>query len=109
MRIGDYTILGKDRDTTRHTHPTTAPDMDHIKTMTIEDFELYHLSTDIGQTNNIDYKTLDLGVKMGNQLVDRLQEIQAVAPVWDSLPPVGNRMKRLKTEWRQLHPKGFSN
>lgn len=109
MRIGDYSILGRDRDTTRHTHPTTQPDMDYIKTMTIEDFEVYHLPTDIGQIKSIDYASLDMGNQMKKQVMNRLQEIQTVAPVWDSLPDVGNRPRRLKTEWRQLHPKGFSN
>lgn len=109
MRIGEYSILGKDSDTTRHTHPTTLPDMDYIKNMTIEDFEIYHLATDIGQTNNIDYTGLDMGVQMKEQVFNRLQEILTVAPVWDSLPDVGNKPRRLKTEWRQLHPKGFSN
>lgn len=109
MRIGDYTILGRDRDSIRLTHPTMKPDMDYIKNMTVEDFELYYLPSDIGQTNNIDYTSSDMGNQMKNQLVNRLQEIQAAAPVWDSLPLVGKRAKRLKKDWRQLHPTGFSN
>lgn len=108
MRIGDYTILGQDSDTTRHTHPTTQPDMDYIKTMDLESFELYHLPTDIGQANSIDYKSLDIGPKYKEQLVQRLQEIQKVGYYWDNLPPVTSPLKR-KEEWRQLRPTGFSN
>ncbi len=109
MRIGDYMILGKDRDTTRHTHPTTQPDMDYIKTMTVEDFEVYHLPTDIGQANNIDQASFDMGTQMKQQLIHRLREIQSVAPVWESLPEPKDRLRKLKSEWRQLHPSGFSN
>ncbi|WP_170110600.1 sulfatase-like hydrolase/transferase [Flavilitoribacter nigricans] len=108
MRIGDYTILGRDLDTTRHTHPTTQPDMDYIKSMDLEDFELYNLTHDIGQQQNIDYTSLDMGKQYRQQLVDRLQDIQAKGPYWENLPPATGNQK-LKSEWRKLHPEGFSN
>lgn len=108
MRIGDYTILGRDLDTSRYTHPFTQPDMEYIKNMTLEDFELYHLTADLGQENNIDYQTLDIGRQYKNLVVNRLKEIQAVGPYWSHLPPAKGPMKR-KSEWRQLRPEGFSN
>ena len=108
MRMGDYVILGKDRDTTRHTHPFTQPDMDYIKNFDLEDFELYHLKTDISQSVNIDYNRLDIGERYKNQLVKRLEEIQQTGPYWENLPPARMR-KRLKKDWRQLKPTGFSN
>lgn len=108
MRIGDYTILGRDLDTTRHTHPTSQPDMEYIKNMGIENFELYHISEDIGQQHNLDYKSLDLGPQYRDQLVSRLRTIQEQGRYWDSLPPAKGNMK-LKSEWRQLHSEGFSN
>lgn len=108
MRIGDHTILGKDLDTTRHTHPITQPDMDYIKKMELEAFELYHITSDPGQQNNIDYTTLDLGNQYKEQLLKRLQRIQAEGPYWQDLPPATGT-KKLKSEWRQLHPTGFSN
>jgi len=108
MRIGNYIILGQDSDTTRHTHPSSAPDMEHIKNLTLENFELYDLKNDVGQENNIDYTTLDLGKQYKNQLVTRLKEIQQAGHYWDNLPPA-TRRKRLKSEWRQLRPSGFGN
>lgn len=108
MRIGDYVILGRDSDTIRLTHQMAQPDMDYIKNMTLENFEVYQLQSDIGQTNNIDYTTLDMGQQFKNQLVNRLKEIQAVGPHWENLPPQKGK-KRLKSEWRQLRPTGFSN
>lgn len=108
MRIGDYTILGRDLDTTRHTHATTQPDMDYIKNMELEAFELYHLSSDPGQKNELDYTTLDLGDQYKAQIVERLQKIQAEGPYWQDLPPATS-IKKLKSEWRQLHPAGISH
>ena len=108
MRIGDYTMLGIDRDTTRHTHPTTQPDMEYIKTMGLEGFELYNLKEDIGQQHNIDYTTLKIGQAYKTKMLELLQEIQKDGPYWNNLPPATNRTK-LKSEWRQLRPTGFSN
>ena len=109
MRIGDFSILGRDLDTTRHTHPTTAPDMDYIKQMTIEDFEIYNLKKDIGQTNRLDFNTSGMSDKYRELLIERLKEIQRVGPYWDNLPAVGKANRKLKREWRQLRPTGFSN
>lgn len=108
MRFGDYVMLGRDRDSTLHTHPLTAPDMDYIKTMDLEDFELYNLKTDMKQEHNIDYRTVDMGAQYRRQITDRLKEIQQVGPYWEDLPPALGARK-LKSEWRALRPKGFSN
>lgn len=108
MRIGDYTILGRDTDTTRHTHAFTQPDMDHIKHLTIEEFELYHIRQDKKQEHQLDYTALDLGRQYKDQLIKRLKDIQQAGPYWKNLPPaIGT--KKLKSEWRQLKPEGFSN
>lgn len=108
MRIGDYSILGRNEDATRHTHSTSQPDMDHIKNITLDKFELYNLKNDIGQKRNINYSTLDMGPRYKQQILQRLVEIQNVGPFWKDLPPAKGVMK-LKSEWRQLHPTGFSN
>ena len=108
MRIGDYVILGKDSEQIKLPHSITQPDMDYIKNMTIESIELYNLKNDIGQEQNIDYTTLEFGENYKNQLVNRLKELQEVGVYWDDLPPVTHQ-KRLKKDWRQLQPTGFSN
>lgn len=107
MRIGDHTLLGIDLDTTKHTHPLSAPDMHYIKNMDLDIFELYDLSNDIGQSNNI-FREYKGRKKMQKLLVKRLQEIQITGPYWENLPPA-NGNKKLKTQWRQLRPEGFSN
>ncbi len=108
MRIGNFVILGSDRDSTRHTHPMTEPDMDHLKNLTLEDFVMYDLERDIGQSFSIDPLTLTNGGVYQEELMNRLKEIQSTGPYWDSLPPAVG-VKKLKSEWRQLKPKGFSN
>lgn len=101
VRFGDYVMLGRDLDSSLHTHPLTAPDMDYIKSIALEDFELYHITTDMGQENNIDYTTLDMGPQYRQQLEDRLKEIQQDGPYWEGLPPA-TTTKKYKWQWRQL-------
>ena len=108
MRIGDYVILGRNNDSTLHTHPTTQPDMDHIKNMTLDDFEIYHLLEDVSQEHPLDWAEVPDGESFKAQLVARLKEIQAEGPYWDDLPEATTR-KRMKYEWRTLRPEGFSN
>lgn len=108
MRIGDYTILGRNLDSTRHTHFITRPDMDHIKNLTLDSFELYRLTDDIGQQNNLDYRSVEQGQAYRDLLTGRLKEIQNTGPYWDNLP-MPSTTRKLKSEWRTLDPKGFSN
>ncbi|NRB53598.1 MAG: sulfatase-like hydrolase/transferase [Saprospiraceae bacterium] len=108
LRSGNYVILGSSQDSTVHTHRTTAPDMPHIKSLQLTSFELYDLSQDISQEEALSWEGMDIGQQLQQQLVDRLREIQAEAPIWDSLPPA-TTAKRMKHQWRKLRPTGFSN
>lgn len=108
MRIGEYTILGKDSEQIQLPHSITQPDMEYIKNMTLETFELYNLKKDIGQEHSIDYTRLEFGENYKNQLVKRLKELQETGVYWNDLPP-SKYGKRLKKDWRQLRPTGFSN
>lgn len=108
LRSGNYVILGSNEDSTLHTHPMSAPDMAHIKSMQLSSFELYDLAQDINQSKPLPWEDIDIGRELQQQLVKRLQEIQVEAPVWDSLPPV-NRPRKMKHQWRKLRPTGFSN
>lgn len=108
LRIDDLMILGKSNDTTRVTHPTTQPDMEMIENMALREFELYDLSIDPGQENNL----LQTGDPVHQQyiatLTARLKELQESGHYWSDLPEATNNKKR-KSEWRQLRPTGFSN
>ncbi len=107
MRIGDYSILGKDLNSTLHTHPMTQPDMDVIKNMTLDTFEIYDLREDPAQSKKLALAA-DEERSFRSQVVGRLKEIQATGPYWNDLPPATGTRK-LKHEWRALKPSGFSN
>lgn len=108
MRSGNYVILGSNQDSTLHTHPMSVPDMAHIKSMQLSSFELYDLSQDLPQANPLPWEQMDIGQELQQQLLKRFKDIQAEAPIWDSLPPA-NRPKKMKHQWRKLKPTGFSN
>jgi arylsulfatase A len=107
MRIGNYSLLGRNTDSTQHTHALTEPDMDHIKNMKLHEFELYDLSSDVGQAVNI-FDQDPKSEQYKEIIIKRLEEIQENSPYWNNLPQAkGN--KKFKSEWRQLHPTEFSN
>ncbi len=108
MRLDRYSILARDTDTTSRTHAMSQPDMEYIKNMTVEKFEVYDLDSDLGQLKMMNLNQLKNGEEMQKSLLERLEEIQAVGPYWNNLPPATGKKKQ-KHEWRQLHPKGFSN
>jgi arylsulfatase A len=108
MRFGDYMVVGSDRDTSKYTHSFTAPDMAKIKEMSLEDFQIYDLINDVQQAKPIEISTLPKGVYFVGQMKKRLMEIQKIGPFWENLPPAMGT-KKIKSEWRQLHPQGFSN
>ena len=108
LRWGNHTILGKDNDTTKFTHAFTEPDMSAIKTMTLEEFEIYDLETDLGQERIIAISDLDEGEELQKKVLQRLKEIQDEGPIWHNLPK-DTGVKKLKSNWRKLRPEGFSN
>ena len=98
MRVGDVMILGKDNDTIPRTHRFSAPDMAYIKNMNLVDYELYDLSKDIGQTENIinEHPKTEL---YKNLIDDKLKDIQLKGYNWEELPEA-IWPKKVKTEWR---------
>lgn len=100
MRVDNLMILGKDNDTVPRTHKFSAPDMEYIKTMNLVDYELYDLSKDIVQQENIIDKHPNSEVYKG-LINDKLKEIQESGYFWKKLPgATGN--KKIKTEWVKL-------
>jgi arylsulfatase A len=108
MRIDNYSILGKSRDTIKVTHQFSKPDMDHIRSLQLDEFEVYDLNVDISQEEKIDYRSLDNGEEYKGMIIRQLSDIQREGYYWDTLPPVKGA-KKLKSNWRQLRPTGFSN
>ncbi len=98
MRVGDHVILGKDKDSTFHSHRFSEQDMQHIKTLDLDSFEVYDLQADLAQQHDIAASFLSenpTGVQKIRQL---LEEIQKDGPLIERLPPAQGKMK-LKSEW----------
>jgi hypothetical protein len=66
--------------------------------MNLVDYELYDLSKDIGQTENIinEHSKTEL---YKNLIDDKLREIQLKGYNWEELPE-SSGPKKVKTEWR---------
>lgn len=86
MRHGDYSLVARSSDNKLRTHPIVAEDMPFVKTMKPEFFELYDLTEDPGQRN-------DLAVSMPRKLADMktrfwvlFEESRADGPDWLGLP-----------------------
>jgi arylsulfatase A len=97
LRLDNMMVLGRDMDTVQRTHGFSEPDMDYIKNMGLQEYELYDLSRDIYQ----DYNMIDSHPKSGTfikLLDDKLLEIQEEGYNWPELPPATGR-KRIKTDW----------
>jgi len=108
LRHKNHIILASGLDTSHHTHPFAHDDMSYIKNLTLEEYELYDLNQDVEQSQDIFTDSTAPTELMMSFAQNRLLEIQKIGPTWNDLPEsVGN--KKLKSEWRQLRPKGFSN
>jgi arylsulfatase A len=97
MRVDNVMILGKDNDTVPRTHRFSAPDMEYIKKMNLVEYELYDLSKDVGQQENI--IDMHANSEFYKGLINKkLKEIQESGHYWKQLPDAtGN--KKIKTEW----------
>lgn len=97
VRAGDYMILGKDNDTIPRTHRFAEPDMNYIKDMDLVDYELYDLTQDQGQNNNL-IETHPQSEFYQQFVNNKLNEIQLYGYYWDDLPEA-NGTKKIKTDW----------
>jgi arylsulfatase A len=97
MRIDHYMLLGRDVDTLPRAHQFSAPDMEYIKAMDLESYELYDLTEDIGQLENIMDSHAEAAAY--TSLINaQLQEIQEEGYAWEQLPEA-NSNRKVKTDW----------
>jgi len=97
LRKGNHVVLGKDSDTIPRTHRFSAADMSYIKSMSLADYELYDLSKDTGQINNI-FDKHPKGTAYERMIDNKLREIQEEGYFWRQLPKAEG-VKKVKTEW----------
>ncbi len=97
MRMDNYMILGKDNDTIPRSHQFSSQDMDYIKTMDLKRYELYNVSKDQQEVENL----IEVNPKANayKQMLDeKLRDIQATGYLWDQLPATAQKRK-VKTDW----------
>ena len=98
MRVGHQMILGLDNDTIARTHQFTAVDAEYITSMTLKDYELYDLNSDLSQQNDL----FDKHPKKDSlkSLIDhQLNEIQMNLYPWKNLPELLRNRRIKKTKW----------
>ena len=100
VRKNDFMILGKDIDTIPKSHQFSARDMEYIRSMDLNEYELYNLKEDIGQKDNIIEDSRD--TKMFESMVDKqLEEIQKEGYYWKDLPELEDSRRIIKTNFNK--------
>ncbi len=108
MRIGDWKIVGY---TSGKNPPPTAdvtPEaITHIKTATLESFELYNLKEDIGETKNLAEQEPARLKEMVEKLQVHYKQIQKENPDWPAWTSPRYESKRIiwETDARKQQPK----
>lgn len=97
MRVGNFMILGLDRDTIPRPHRFSQDDYDYLKTISLKDYQLYDLSRDFSQRNDLfDLHPNKDSLKM---LIDKqLAEIKNRLYPWENLP-LNLEIRKKKTDW----------
>jgi arylsulfatase A len=98
MRYENYVIMGKDLDTIPRTHRFSQPDMEYLKTMSLQEFEVYDLSKDPGQEFDLANMQVPEEIKFEVVLRNILTRIQDDGVIWQNLPD-GSATRKLKTDW----------
>jgi arylsulfatase A len=99
MRVGNYMVMGKDKDLTPRTHSFSKADQNYFDKMEILDFEIYDLNKDISQQKNI-ANSIPNSNKYKALLKQRLNELKENSYRWDKFP-TPNKSKKLKTNWKK--------
>ena len=98
MRVGDHMILGLDRsDTVPRPHQFSQDDYDYIKNISIQDYELYDLSQDLSEENNI-FATHPKKDSLKTLIDNQLTEIRDNIYPWENLP-LKLEKRQKKTNW----------
>jgi arylsulfatase A len=99
LRIDDYVLIGNALDSVPRTHRLADFDMDFIKNIQIEEFELYNIVEDPSQQNNLAETHTEILEKMKPQMLKLLEEIKEEGPYWEGLPEYESMPSRFKKEY----------
>lgn len=96
MRIDDYMLLGNALDSIPRTHPMADLDMDFIKNMELQSFELYNIKDDREQKNDLAKTHPEILERMKPQMLEVLEEIKSEGPYWEGLFEYENLPSKFK-------------
>jgi arylsulfatase A len=99
MRMDDYVLIGNALDSIPRTHPISDLDMDFIKNIQLKKFELYNISEDPAQQNNLAESHPDILNKMKPQMIALLEEIKKEGPYWKGLRKSESLPSKFKKEY----------
>ena len=97
IRLGDQMLLGIDHDTIPRTHRFSAADLDYIRQLQLDEFEVYNLRDDMSQQQDLSRDLAD-SIEYQQLLRTKMDDIQQNGYQWqDLLPPEGTQ--RPKMDW----------
>ena len=97
VRVGDYMVLGLDKDTLPRTHSFAQADLEYISSMKIKDYELYNLKNDFSQQEDL-FKNHPNKKNLKLLIDNKLNELQANIYPWKDLPLYLERRRRPKSK-----------
>lgn len=86
MRKGDYILLARANDRVPRTHGVTDKDMEFIKTINPEFFELYNVVKDSGQQRDLSGAEPEKLQQMKSAMFTLLKEVKEEGTKWEGLP-----------------------
>ncbi|AEL26633.1 sulfatase-like hydrolase/transferase [Cyclobacterium marinum] len=86
MRKGDYMLMARANDEMPRTHGVTDKDMEFIKTINPEYFELYNVANDAGQQEDLSTIEPEKLEEMKSAMFTLLEEVKEEGPNWEGLP-----------------------
>ncbi len=100
MRIDKKVILGYSNDTLSLSHRFTEPDMEYIRNMKFDTYEVFDLGKDISQQENI-FIEIEEAQILKKQIDQILSDVQTNGYYWKDLPPAQDR-KKMKKDWVKI-------
>jgi arylsulfatase A len=88
--LGNFNLIARSDDSLLRTHPMADVDMPFIQNFEAKYFELYDLSKDPSQQNDLSAKMPEKLDQLKRLYVKRFKEVHQESPAWENLPPYGS-------------------
>jgi arylsulfatase A len=89
LRDGDWMVLGAWQDAALPPGVVVKGDVELIKSRKLARFELYNVTSDVGQRTDLAAREPERLEALSAKLMAKYEEIQAAAPLWSDLPEPG--------------------